>query len=104
MNRLAALHLLEEVTQASRYDKPERNDELRQALRALLSPKSKRALVQFWQALDDDSIHRFGHIDHLLSGIYRDLDLKRDPAVAHAIWGRLYEARLTPEMRRARGG
>jgi hypothetical protein len=104
MDRLAALHLLEEAAQQCRYGKPERTDELKQALRTLLTPATKPHTIDFWNVLASGDAHRFQSADQALGWIYTSLGIPRDPAVAQTIWERLYEAQLTPEFREERAG
>jgi hypothetical protein len=91
--RRRALLALEEAVQEARWRRPRRSLALRFALAFLWSSGGGGArgpYLDFWRAIGREDMWRFSASDEALARIYRRLRLRRDEAVATALWERSF--------------
>jgi hypothetical protein len=86
--RAKALIALEEAVQECRYRKPRRGHALRFALAWLwsLDRGDRTPFDEFWQALAEDGMWRFGSADRALFVIYRHLGVDRPDDLPMRMW------------------
>lgn len=91
--RAKALLALEEAAQECRYGQVQRTFAIRFALAYLwsLAPSSREPFDEFWKALAETTMWRFGSADRALSGIYQQLGIQRNDELAMSLWQRANE-------------